>query len=132
MRDHCAYGCVVCPSSVTVPSSTEAANRAVRCQALLLCGYGRVRESPVGPAGAWAERALCVCGGWGGGGAGNGLGAEGAAAVARALESGRCGLTSLNLHGEWGALVLSVAYHCAALQCAALYRYAVLGFQPRL
>ena len=84
------------------------------------------------PAGAWAERALCVCGGWGGGGAGNDIGAEGAAAVARALESGRCGLTILDLAGEWGALVLSVAYHCAALQCAALYRYAVLGFQPRL
>ena len=85
------------------------------------------------PAGAWAERALCVCGGWGGGGAGNGIGAEGAAAVARALESGRCGLTILDLWGKWGALVLSVAYHCAALQCAALYRYAVLDcFQPRL
>ena len=66
------------------------------------------------------------------GGAGESLGHEGAAAVARALESGRCGLTSLNLGGKWGALVLSVAYHCAALQCAALYRYAVLGFQPRL
>ena len=95
-------------------------------------GYGREWESPARPAGAWAERALCVCGGWGGGGADNGIGAEGAAAVARALESGRCGLTTLNLWGEWGALVLSVAYHCAALQCAALYRYAVLGFQPRL
>ena len=83
-------------------------------------------------AGAWAERALCVCGGWGGGGADNDIGAEGAAAVARALESGRCGLTTLDLGGKWGALVLSVAYHCAALQCAALYRYAVLGFQPRL
>ena len=84
------------------------------------------------PAGAWAERALCMCGGCGGGGADNDIGAEGAAAVARALESGRCGLTTLNLDCEWGALALSVAYHCAALQCAALYRYAVLGFQPRL
>ena len=102
MRDLGAYGLVVCPSSATVSSSTEAANRAVRCQALLLCGYGRVRESPARPAGAWAERALCVCGGWGGGGAGNGIGDEGAAAVARALESGRCGLTSLNLGGKWG------------------------------
>ena len=54
-------------------------------------------------AGAWAERALCVCGGWGGGGADNGIRAEGAAAVARALESGRCGLTTLYLNGEWGA-----------------------------
>ena len=51
MRDHCAYGCVVCPSSATV-----AANRAVRCQARL-CGYGRVRDSPVGPAGV---RDICV------------------------------------------------------------------------
>jgi hypothetical protein len=117
MRDHCAYGLVVCPSSATVSSSTEAANRAVHC---------------VWPAGAWAERALCVCGGWGGGGAVNRIGDEGAATVARALESGRCGLTTLNLGGTWGALVLSVAYHCAALQCAALCRYAVLGFQPRL
>ena len=67
------------------------------------------------------------------GGADEGLGKEDAAAVARALESGRCGLTTLNLRCKWGALVLSVAYHCAALQCAALYRYAVLGFfQPRL
>ena len=112
MRDHRAYGLVVCPSSATVSSSTEAANRAVHC---------------VWPAGAWAERALCVCGGWGGGGAGNAIGAEGAAAVARALESGRCGLTSLKLDGEWGALVLRVAYHRAAL-----YRCAVLGCcQPR-
>jgi hypothetical protein len=66
------------------------------------------------------------------GGAGKSLGDEGAATVARALESGRCGLTSLNLFSKWGALVLSAAHHCAALQCAALYRYAVLGFQPRL
>ena len=71
-------------------------------------------------------------GGWGGGGADNAIGDEGAAAVARALESGRCGLTTLDLRGKWGALVLSVAYHCAALQCAALCRYAVLGFQPRV
>ena len=62
-----------------------------------------------------------------GGGVVKSLGAEGAATVARALESGRCGLTSLNLSGEWGALVLRVAYHRAAL-----YRYAVLGCcQPR-
>ena len=54
------------------------------------------------PAGAWAERALCVCGGWGGGGADNRIGDEGAAAVARALESGRCGLTTLQLHSERG------------------------------
>ena len=114
MRDHGAYGLVVCPSSATVSSSTEAANRAVRCQALLLYGYGRVRESPVWPVGAWAERALCVCGGWGGGGDDNSVRGP------------------LNLMSKWGALVLSVAYHCAALQCAALYRYAVLGFQPRL
>ena len=66
------------------------------------------------------------------GGAGESLGDEGAATVARALESGRCGLTTLYLGSKWGALVLSVAYHCAALQCAALCRYAVLGFQPRL
>ena len=58
-------------------------------------------------AGAWAERALCVCGGWGGGGAGNAIGAEGAAAVARALESGRCGLTSLNLSCKWGRWYLA-------------------------
>ena len=93
--------------SATVSSSTEAANRAVRCHALLLCGYGRVRESPVRPAGAWAERALCVCGGWGGGGAANDIGAEGAAAVARALESGRCGLTSLDLDSKWGRWYLA-------------------------
>ena len=43
-----------------------------------------------------------MCGGWGGGGADNDIGAEGAAAVARALESGRCGLTTLHLGGEWG------------------------------
>jgi hypothetical protein len=30
------------------------------------------------------------------------LGKEDAAAVARALESGRCGLTSLDLNREWG------------------------------
>ena len=133
MRDHCAYGLVVCPSSATVFFSTEAANRAVRCQALLCVGMGGCGSPLCALAGAWAERALCVCGGWGGGGAGNDIGAEGAAAVARALESGRCGLTELNLRGEWGALVLSAAYHCAALQCAALYRNAVLGcFQPRL
>ena len=51
-----------------------------------------------------------------------GIGAEGAASVARALESGRCSLTSLDLGCEWGALVLRVAYHRAAL-----YRCAVLG-----
>ena len=45
-----------------------------------------------------------MCGGWGGGGAGNGIGDEGAAAVARALESGRCGLTTLNLPGKWRAV----------------------------
>ena len=97
MRDHGAYGRVVCPSSATVSSSTEAANRAVRCQALLCAGMGGCGSPLCGPAGAWAERALCVCGGWGGGGAANAIGAEGAAAVARALESGRCGLTTLNL-----------------------------------
>ena len=43
-----------------------------------------------------------MCGGWGGGGAGNGIGDEGAAAVARALESGRCGLTTLDLNRTWG------------------------------
>ena len=58
------------------------------------------------------------------GGAGEGIGPEGAATVARALESGRCGLTSLDLDREWGAPVLSVSYHRAALQCAALYRHA--------
>ena len=83
------------------------------------------------PARGLSVRCACAAGGVGGG-AVNGIGAEGAAAVARALESGRCGLTTLDLWGKWGALVLSVAYHCAALQCAALYRYAVLGFQPRL
>ena len=44
-----------------------------------------------------------MCGGWGGGGAVNDIGDEGAAAVARALESGRCGLTALRLGSEWGA-----------------------------
>ena len=44
-----------------------------------------------------------MCGGWGGGGADNGIGAEGAAAVARALESGRCGLTTLFLGSKWGS-----------------------------
>ena len=59
------------------------------------------------------------------GGADEGIGAEGAATVARALESGRCGLTSLNLGCEWDRWYLD--YHCAAL-----YRNAVLGcFQPR-
>jgi hypothetical protein len=73
-----------------------------------------------------AEGVRCACA-VAGGGAGKSLGDEGAATVARALESGRCGLTSLDLGGEWGALVLRVAYHRAAL-----YRYAVLGCcQPR-
>ena len=133
MRDHCAYGLVVCPSSVTVPSSTETANRAVRCQALLSVGMGGSGRPLCGqPARGLSVRCACAVGGVGGG-ADNRIGAEGAAAVARALESGRCGLTTLDLGGKWGALVLSAAYHCAALQCAALYRYAVLGcFQPRL
>ena len=65
---------------------------------------------------------VCAVRGLSLGGADEGLGDEGAATVARALESGRCGLTSLSLVGEWGALVLRVAYHRAAL-----YRCAVLG-----
>ena len=74
-----------------------------------------------------AEGVRCACA-VAGGGAGKSLGDEGAATVARALESGRCSLTSLNLVGEWGALVLRVAYHRAAL-----YRCAVLGCcQPRV
>ena len=74
-----------------------------------------------------AEGVRCACA-VAGGGAGESLGAQGAATVARALESGRCGLTSLRLGCEWGALVLRVAYHRAAL-----YRCAVLGCcQPRV
>ena len=121
MRDHIAYGHrAVSPSSVTALSTQRqriAQSAARRCCVGVWDGEW---EAPARPAGAWAERALCVCGGCGGG-AGNGIGAEGAAAVARALESGRCGLTTLDLGSKWGALVLSVAYHCAALQCAALY-----------
>ena len=77
------------------------------------------------------EGVRCACAVAGGGADGSlgyeRLGAQGAATVARALESGRCSLTSLNLGCEWGALVLRVAYHRAAL-----YRCAVLGCcQPR-
>ena len=54
------------------------------------------------------------------GGAGKSLGDEGAATVARALESGRCDLTSLTLYGKWGALLLSLAHHCAVLRCIAM------------
>ena len=82
------------------------------------------------PAGAWAERALCVCGGWGGGGAGNRIGAEGAAAVARALESGRCGLTSLNLGCEWDRWYSAqriTALHCNVLRCIAMPYWAAFS-----
>ena len=41
------------------------------------------------------------------GGADEGIGAEGAATVARALESGRCGLTTLDLGGKWGRWYLA-------------------------
>ena len=41
----------------------------------------------------------------------NGIGEAGAAAVAKALESGQCGLTSLNLHSEAdSARALSVSF----------------------
>ena len=48
----------------------------------------------------------CVCarGGWrmwGGAGAGNGIGEAGAASLAAALGSGRCGLTTLKLDCKW-------------------------------
>ena len=49
-------------------------------------------------------RDVCVCAlwrVWGGAGAGNGIGEAGAASVAEALGSGRCGLTSLHLGGKW-------------------------------
>ena len=55
------------------------------------------------PARGLSVRCACAAGGVGGG-ADNRIGAEGAAAVARALESGRCGLTALHLGGEWGAV----------------------------
>ena len=62
MRDHCAYGLVVCPSSATVSSSTEAANRAVRCQALLSVWVWEGAGVPCVP---WPARGLsvrCACG----------------------------------------------------------------------
>ena len=49
------------------------------------------------------------------GGAGNRIGAEGAATVARALESGRCGLTSLNLDSEWGAGTQRITALCCSV-----------------
>ena len=65
-----------------------------------------------------AEGVRCACA-VAGGGVDESLGAEGAATVARALESGRCSLTSLNLGGEWGALVLwrTTALRCIAMPC---------------
>ena len=63
-----------------------------------------------------------VCGG--GAGAVNDIGDAGAASLAAALGSGRCGLTDLNLYGKWrvcgggGCVCMGVA--CAALWGACL------------
>ena len=70
---------------------------------------------------------VCVCGAWrmwGVGGAGNGIGEAGAASLAAALGSGRCGLTDLNLYGKWrvcgGGGCVCVGVACAALWGACL------------
>ena len=61
---------------------------------------------------------------WGVGGAGNGIGDAGAASLAAALGSGRCGLTKLILWGKWrvcgGGGCLCVGVACAALWGACL------------
>ena len=57
------------------------------------------------------------------GGAGESLGDEGAATVARALESGRCGLTTLDLMSKWGRWYSAwriTALHCSVLRCIAM------------
>ena len=63
-----------------------------------------------------------VCGG--GLGAANGIGDAGAASLAAALGSGRCGLTELDLRSKWrvcgGGGCLCVGVACAALWGACL------------
>ena len=70
---------------------------------------------------------VCVCGAWrmwGVRGAETGIGDAGAASLAAALGSGRCGLTWLNLGGKWrvcgGGGCLCVGVACAALWGACL------------